>query len=370
MSRILIFLIILSVGAGCLGTNTADDEGRPKNEIVTPKLGEVVRINYIVKSDGIVFDTTDEGIAKGSPNYELLQGTHPFGFEPLNFILGSDHVDNVFNEAVLTMELGGKKTFNLPAEKSIGKARNEDLIQVMPRHSKLSREGRMPNQQFRTAFGFEPEVGKQLSFDYWNSSVIKIENETTTYRHNPVKGSSFEFPGGNISITFDDSIITLQFIPQINKTSLTKDGRFITVISSNESHMLVDYNHPLAGKTTEMEITLQGISKPISWTEDFEEGLQKSSKQSKPVFTLFRSSECEPCLRIEKELLTHPLILSLKEDFIWVKIDTELQSDIAKEHGTIEPPKTLIHQNGVEVKRIANVLPPEALRAVLESILE
>jgi FKBP-type peptidyl-prolyl cis-trans isomerase 2 len=338
MKKALIPLISLILILGCLGSEPAETDliSPTTTEIVHnefPEVGDVVKINYIMKDEGVVVDTTYGEIARKSPDSELISAIHPFGFEPSSFIVGSGHINPEFSTAVITMRLGAKKTIVLPPEKSVGGPRNEDLIQVMERFTSAPREEVISTPQFQSIFGTTPEKGKKIELQYWNSTVTEVDNESTILRHDPKNSSLFEFPSGNLTIEFNETTIVMEFIPKINQTAIANDGRYVTILNSNKTHMTVDYNHHLAGKTLEVEIVLEEISDPILWNTDLESTLNKSTSDGKPVVILFTNVSCVNCRRIKLEALTHPFLLTLKDRFLWVDVDMEIKKDIAKRYG-------------------------------------
>ncbi|WP_028581860.1 FKBP-type peptidyl-prolyl cis-trans isomerase [Desulfogranum japonicum] len=77
------------------------------------KNGDAVTIHYTgTLNDGTVFDSSD-------------------GREPLPFTLGSGQVIPGFEEAVLGMQIGEKKTVTIPPEKAYGN-RNEEMVINVP----------------------------------------------------------------------------------------------------------------------------------------------------------------------------------------------------------------------------------------------
>jgi len=76
------------------------------------KNGDKVSVHYTGKLvDGSIFDTTE-------------------GEEPLEFILGDGELIDGFEEGVLGMKIGEKKTVTLPPEKAYGEKQEEMLIEV------------------------------------------------------------------------------------------------------------------------------------------------------------------------------------------------------------------------------------------------
>jgi FKBP-type peptidyl-prolyl cis-trans isomerase 2 len=376
MRKLLVLLFVILLLLGCLGEESSKpdvgvkpDKSAPPDKIIVgekPEIGDVVRINYIMRADGLLIDTTYKEIAKKSSDYDLIEFDHHFGFEPLTFILGTVQVNPEFNNVVKDMKTGEKKVITLPSEKTMWGARKSGLIRNMTRFTIIPREESIPTQMFNQSFGTEPELGKEIVLDFWNSTIISVENESIVIRHEP-EDKIVGVPGGNITISADDEKVTMEFIPKINQSFRIKDGTLITVLDMDKTHMIVDYNHPAAGKPLEIEIVLEEISKPVSWLFNLNDSLTVKAK--KPVFVLFTDVSCVECRRIEFESLTHPLTLALKDEFVWVKIDIESRQDIADQYEVEALPLVLFLNDGKELSRIGNFLPPKALRAEMESVL-
>ncbi len=82
--------------------------------MATAKTGDTVAVNYTGKlDDGTVFDTSS-------------------GREPLEFTIGSGQVIPGFEEAVIGMSPGDKKTASLAPEQAYG-ARHEELVITLGR---------------------------------------------------------------------------------------------------------------------------------------------------------------------------------------------------------------------------------------------
>ena len=76
------------------------------------KKGDRVRVHYTGKlTDGTQFDSSA-------------------GRDPLEFILGSGMVIAGFDDAITGMELGGKTTVTIPAEKAYGPRHEEIIVKV------------------------------------------------------------------------------------------------------------------------------------------------------------------------------------------------------------------------------------------------
>ncbi len=369
MRRVLLLLALI-LAAGCLSQSESIKQGTSPEEIITgpPKLGEIVTIDYVMKADGELFDTTLEEAADESPDKELIDTLHPLGYEPMTFILGSGHVNPEFTAALETMMVGERKTFSISPEDSNSGMWRPELVQVMTRSAEFPAEETVPRTLFEGSFGVTPEIGKEVSFDYWNSTVVALDSENVTLRHRP-QDSLIEVYGGEMSVEIIDETLTMKFIPRVNQTFQTRDGSYIRVLSVNETHMTVDYNHPLAGKTLEVEVILNRISKPINWETDVEKAVKTSEEEGKAVFVLFTNVTCVDCRRIMFETLSHPFPLALKDEFTWVSMDVDIQKEAAQKYGADALPLIIILKDGKEIKRITEFIPPQLMRLEMQSAL-
>jgi peptidylprolyl isomerase len=138
------------------------------------KQGDTVKVHYTGKlQDGNVFDSSENR-------------------EPLEFTLGAGNMIPGFEQAVQGMNIGDKKTAEIPSEQAYGEKR-EDMIISVPREN-------VPGD-------IEPEVGQQLAIQQQEGQQVPV-----------------------------------------------------TVTEVSEEKVVLDANHPLAGKDLVFEIELVEIS--------------------------------------------------------------------------------------------------------------
>lgn len=151
-----IFLaVILMIGVMITGCSAA-----------VAKNGDTVRVNYTGKlADGTVFDSSA-------------------GREPLEFTVGAGQVIPGFDNAVLGMKVGEKKTVTIPVDEAYGPRRDEQIAEI-------SRE-KLPSDM-------TPEVGQQLVMKQSDGREIvvvitKVSDETVTIDANhPLAGKDLTF---------------------------------------------------------------------------------------------------------------------------------------------------------------------------------
>lgn len=132
----------------------------------TAKNGDTVKVHYTGKlSDGTLFDTSE-------------------GNEPLEFDLGSGQVIEGFEEAIIGMKQGDKKTVTIPVEKAYGDI-NEQYVLKAPRN-------KLPQD-------LEPFVGLQLLMPVPNSEPVPVtvtdfnDEEITLDANHPLAGKELTF---------------------------------------------------------------------------------------------------------------------------------------------------------------------------------
>ncbi len=130
------------------------------------KQGDKVKVHYTGKlDDGTVFDSSKER-------------------EPLEFAIGDKKVIPGFEEAVIGMDIGEKKTVKLEAEKAYGPYKKE-LVMVVEKKQ-------LPQDM-------KPEVGQQLQIKQEKNPPIIVtitkvsDNDVTLDANHPLAGKDLTF---------------------------------------------------------------------------------------------------------------------------------------------------------------------------------
>ncbi len=276
MKKTALFLtLLLILFSGCVGskpqadstTSTTTPTATTSTTIMPsfgpPVKGDLVSIDYTVTWQGEVFDTSIKVEAETSPHKELIESMHPRGFEPLKFIVDAESADpasRIFSSTVKTMISGDTRSITEPAE-IFGWTHKDELVQTQPRSFTLPILETLSSEEFQTLFEKTPKKDMHISwYKHWNSTVTDIEAETISIRHNAINGSTYTGIGGTITIETSTETIKTTFNPELGKTFLTPDNRYLTYTDVGPDSVVADYNHPLAGKTIEIEITLKSIT--------------------------------------------------------------------------------------------------------------
>lgn len=146
------------------------------------KQGDKVKVHYHGKlNDGTTFDSSE-------------------GRDPLEFEVGSGAVIPGFDNGVMGMSVGDKKTINIPADEAYGQ-RHEELVMDFPKE-------RFPEDM-------NPEVGMQLMMNngagqQFPVTIVEVKGDTVTLDANhQLAGQDLVFDIELVDIESKSKIITL-----------------------------------------------------------------------------------------------------------------------------------------------------------------
>ena len=129
------------------------------------KAGDKVTVDYTGRIEGVVFDTST-------------------GREPLSFTVGAHEVISGFDEAVIGMSVGAKKTISIPPEKGYGPHVGKMVVVVPRQVLKISGELK---EGVRLEMTLPDGTNRLLS-------IVKIDGDAVTIDLNhPLAGKTLEF---------------------------------------------------------------------------------------------------------------------------------------------------------------------------------
>ncbi len=249
--------------------------------------GDTVSVWYEGRlEDGTLFDTNRQTVAQEE---SLVGGS----YEPLEFTVGSGQIIPGFEEAVLGMVPGEVKTVTVQPEDAYGEP-NPALVQKVPRREEIDRVEKLPIEiaipadQFLGFFGMMEEgdtftypestleyevtevgedVKARLSAEVgdtvkipnfrWNSTVIAVDGNNVTLRHEPTEGT-VDTQIGKTNITFTGEKIFSYANPMVGMSVPTGFGT-ARVTAVDGENITIDMNHPLAGKALIFRIELLNV---------------------------------------------------------------------------------------------------------------
>jgi len=189
--------------------------------------GEMVKLEYIGKENGEIFDLTVEEKAE-----EEGLDTESMNFEPISVLLGENFVISGLEEALMDMELGEEKEIDIPAEKAYGE-RDSDRTETFP-------EKAFEEQ------GVQVRPGEQIMIGGQRGRVIsKGSSRVKVDLNHPLAGKDLEYWVKIVEKVEDDEKIAQGILEnRLGHGELEFDGDTVTVIHKHEheghSHSLSD----------------------------------------------------------------------------------------------------------------------------------
>lgn len=364
-----VFLVIMSSCIqGAKEEKTVQEETGETGELLSEALESIpvekfAKIDYSIYLENKLADTSYEKLAGGIENKELLSMSHPFGFEPLTFIMDSPWVNYRISDAVKEMKVGEVRNISIPPEFSSFGTYNNELVRDVPRFTFIPKTEKISKIQYVFFYGKEPLLNEIISEDYWNSTITEIGNESITILRLPSNNSVIEGSIGNITITVNETTIVMELTPFLNKTVIAGTGEMVRIINYNETTVTADFNHPFAGKNLTFEIKLLEKGELKIWSRNIED-----ATDSNIGVVEFYSFTCMDCLRFEREAVTSPDVLALKDRVKFVKINGEIEKELAKQYNITSYPTILIFKKGEEAGRITSFVKGTALRGAIEQL--
>lgn len=143
------------------------------NSMQQAKTGDIVNVHYHGKlTDGTTFDSSE-------------------GRDPLSFTLGAGQVIKGFDDAIMNMAPGDKKTINIPVEEGYGQ-RNDDMMMEYPITE-------FP-PEMQPAVGMEIQMGDN-SGNIFPVVIVAVNEETVLLDANhPLAGKDLIFDLELVSI--------------------------------------------------------------------------------------------------------------------------------------------------------------------------
>jgi FKBP-type peptidyl-prolyl cis-trans isomerase 2 len=111
-------------------------------------------------------------------------------------------------------------------------------------------------------------------------------------------------------------------------------------------------------------------SQALSWIEDHDLGVQEAGKAGKPVFLMLYADWCGWCKKVMSDSIADPRVQSLKDRFVWVRVNSDREARYRKLYAQDGYPLMLVlNSDGSVRKRIDGYRDAPALAAELQAAL-
>lgn len=290
--------LLLVAVSGCIQSN----EVEPPEVVI--KQGSFVKVDYTGKfTDGRVFDTSREDVAKNTSINKSAIFTLRSKYEPLKVYIGnqpvpqekSDYIIVIegFKKGLIGMKVGENNTIIVRPEEGYGLSQPE-LVRTINRTEIVPMFENMTIQTFVDRYQTTPIVYKPLRhyFWTWNVTVIDVNENTNTVvvRNDPTTNEEFFiYPWKTVvtSASTATSQIQVRHQPDANTTLKTisynaflpyhlsfsdipalqaKYGQAAMenpnpgTISYTDNYIQIDFNREVTGKTLIFDVTVLEVT--------------------------------------------------------------------------------------------------------------
>ncbi|MBN1906198.1 MAG: thioredoxin fold domain-containing protein [Deltaproteobacteria bacterium] len=344
---------------GSPAINKAENEGLSRIDIVlgerhgTVEHGDLVTVKYSLKEDN-----------ENGP------------FETITLLAGQEDTIPAIHNIVTGMKPKETKSVTLTPEEAYGPLR-ADRILTMPLKKVIERRVMIHLDEFRKRYGYEPQKEVRVGFvPYFTHTVANVEKgEVILYADltDPfISDDSF----GKVSVIPDKDTINIILEPKLGAPfSMGSNNGYI--VSSDKESFSVDFNHPLAGKSLVLNVTVDNIKKAsefkdneISWSEDHLKAIDNAKKKDKPLVLILSREGCPWCERLFDETMEDPRVINLDKEFVWAKMNGEKYHELMDTYEMDSYPSIVIlNKNGEVIEKIAGYQSAPVLRDWLNSAL-
>ncbi len=294
--------------------------------------GDMVTVEVTAAlKDGQVLFTTWEQIAQDQHIPKMKGYVSPPHFSPELVIAGQSASIQGLADAVLGMSVGEKRTVTVPAEKAFG-APDPALRRQFPCERVMPVTMQVSAERFVQMTGAFPVAGKELDlFPYVTTRVTRVDETSVDLQLQAKNSQRIEEAFGTVEISVDEQEIRTRLTPKLG-SDFPLENRVGRIVSSDGVEFTVDFNPPVAGQALvlDLEVVKQVPAgsyddKTISWSEELEAGLQRARQENKPAVLVLYADWCSWCKRLLGESVTDPRIKSLQDEFVWMKINSDVE---------------------------------------------
>jgi FKBP-type peptidyl-prolyl cis-trans isomerase 2 len=290
---------------------------------------DLVELDYIVSlGDGRIVATTMAAVFSDPIRKMIDEFMSPKSFEPLMIRAGEAGAFPGLSDNVLGMRVGQKRQVELTPGQAFG-AHDPRMIGQYRKTRLVSKTITISADDYLNRFGSLPLVDQEVAYNpYLNARVEKIDGKTAVLKLMS-RGETFSENYGSVHVKEDGDEFAIVLNPTLG-ARFTLQNRRGRIIADDGIHFIVDYNHPLAGETLYLEITLVSLSKPsrfrdleIQWIEDYDAGLKIARDRNKPAVLVLYADWCGYSAKLLDESFADPRIKLLKDAFVWIKVDSD-----------------------------------------------
>ncbi len=258
MKNTILAVVLLSIAlltAGCTG------QPQPQqNATLTAQYGDMVSVDYTLRVDGAVADTSLADVARQAGVYDASRTYQPISFR---MVLGGQMIDG-FVKGIVGMHQGETRNFTVSAADAYGLV-DPSKITNQSRYYNMSVYEDVPMDYF-VSQNVTPAVGSVFPSVVGYVSVENVTNTTVRIKYLLSPGQQFAMDGlpqTVVNVTNDTLLIRFDVV-QGGTYNVTDQSTGAAVparaVYVDNQTMVIDENSPLAGKDLDFEVTVRSIT--------------------------------------------------------------------------------------------------------------
>ena len=279
------------------------------------------------------------------------------------------------DQSVIGMVKGEKRQLTILPEEAFGRheAKKEAVfasVRTFPLFMQI------PSESYRKKFGTLPALGDDVPVTPYFKSIVREVSEDNIGIENMARdGLREKAPFGTTTVRVQDRNVSIVLEP-VKGAPFAVGKQTGTIVKVEKDRFTVDFNHPFAGQKLFLDVEVVDFTKAavfeemaIPWIEDHDQGYEASLKSHKNKVLVLYAEWCQWCKKLFHETMTDPRITIFKDDFIWVRADSDKDPSLKtfyKQDGF--PMIVLTDGTGTILKKMEGFKDAEQLAAELKKI--
>lgn len=355
-----------------------------------PTVGERLALQYTCRlPDGSLAATTDKKLAE-DPEVKKSEIFSPQRvYHPAEIVVPAspeqitvDYVGSLEEKIVQSL---ARKALELPVSRQVDVELTGTVPENIPENErfmqmalqiKLPRRMAVPLAEYQKEYPKTPVPGEILGADEnFSTMVEKVEGEEVHLLFSAVPGASRKTVYGIEHFTQEEEEFLVRL--EVKTGAVLRTGPLVGRISAVEQESFtIDYGHPFGGETLSCQVQAlpvknPGSAGPLTWLNSYELGLALAKKEEKPVVLVLYADWCQWCHKMFDEVFPDQSFASLKNDFVWVRVNSDRNPGYMERFGQEGfPLLVVLDKEGNEIERLNGFQETGELRGALDSILK
>ena len=269
----------------------------------------------------------------------VISGTSPDKKDTRRIIAGKRIALPGLGAAVIGMESGGKKSLILEPVEAFGKKTKDSQV-VLPARRVIPKIIQIDKKKYLETAKALPSKGETVPIaPYFRSEVIGITPDHIMVHNLARDGHIEQGPEGRTTVSVRGDEIIIQLTVKPGAIFYVGDRKGV-ILSGSEERFTVGFAHPFAGRKLHLDLEVVSFKKAsvfrdihIPWINDHDKGMQAAREKKKNKILILYADWCNWCEKMFDETFTDPRIKELKDQFVWVKANSDEDESLKAFYG-------------------------------------